>query len=50
MDIDEWPNIKRWEAACAARPGTARGTAVLEDVMKIGNPDEEAFRSLFERE
>ena len=50
MDIDEWPNIKRWEAACAARPATARGTAVLEDVMKIGNPDEDAFRSLFERE
>ena len=50
MDIDEWPAVKRWEAACAARPATNRGTAVLKDVMKIGNPDEEALASLFNHE
>jgi GST-like protein len=50
MDIDEWPAVKRWEAACAARPATNRGTAVLKDVMKIGNPDEETLASLFNQE
>lgn len=47
MDIDDYPNLKHWTAAVEARPGVQRGMAVLGEVMKIGNPDEEARESLF---
>lgn len=47
MDIDEYPNLKRWTAAVEARPAVERGMAVLKDVMKIGNPDDDARESLF---
>lgn len=47
MDIDEYPNLKRWTAAVEARPAVKRGMAVLADVMKIGNPDDDAREALF---
>ncbi|RME66135.1 MAG: glutathione S-transferase [Alphaproteobacteria bacterium] len=47
MHIDDYPNVKRWEQAVAARPAVVRGTALLADVMKIGDPDEAARESLF---
>ncbi|RMF10934.1 MAG: glutathione S-transferase [Alphaproteobacteria bacterium] len=47
MNIDEYPNVKRWAEMVADRPAVQRGMAVLRDVMKIGDPDEEARESLF---
>ncbi len=47
MEIDDYPHVKRWEQAVAARPAVARGTALLAETMKIGNPDEAARQSLF---
>lgn len=47
IEIDEFPNVKRWAAAIESRPAAARGMAVLADVMKIGNPDESARAALF---
>jgi len=47
MDINDYPNLKRWAADVEARPGVQRGMAVLGDVMKIGNPDKDALESLF---
>jgi GST-like protein len=47
IDIDQFPNVKRWTAAIENRPAVQRGMAVMGDVMKIGNPDETARAALF---
>jgi GST-like protein len=49
IDIDVYPNVKRWRDAVGARPAVAKGCALLEDVMKLGNPDKEAFDNLFNK-
>ena len=48
--IDDYPNVKRWRVAVGARPAVIKGCAVLEDVMKLGNPDKEAFDNLFNKQ
>jgi GSH-dependent disulfide-bond oxidoreductase len=47
IDIDEFPNVKRWYETIGARPAVQRGIAVLADRMKIGNPDKQARAALF---
>lgn len=47
IDIEEFPNVKRWHDAIAVRPAVVRGSAVLADDMKIGDPSDEAFENLF---
>jgi GST-like protein len=47
IDIDLFPNVKRWVGEIESRPAVQRGMAVLADVMKIGNPDEKAHEALF---
>ena len=47
IEIDYFPNVKRWAAEIESRPAVKRGMAVLADVMKIGNPDETARAALF---
>lgn len=47
IDIDQFPNVKRWVGEIESRPAVQRGMAVLGDVMKIGNPDEKAREALF---
>jgi GST-like protein len=47
IDIDAFPHVKRWYEAVGRRPAVQRGVAVLEDRMKIGNPDHEAREALF---
>lgn len=47
IDIGDYPHVERWNEAIAERPAVARGTALLAEVMKIGDPDEEARESLF---
>ncbi len=50
IDLDEFPNVRRWYEAIGARPAVQRGVALLEDRMKIGNPDEKAREALFGRQ
>ena len=47
IDIEHFPNVKRWFEAIAVRPAVQRGVALLADDMKIGNPDDEARAALF---
>lgn len=49
LDIDQFPNVRRWHDAIAARPAVGRGTALLADELKYGNPTDEEFDSLFGR-
>jgi GST-like protein len=47
IDLDDFPHVRRWYEAIAARPAVQRGVAVLADQMKIGNPDTETFEVFF---
>jgi GST-like protein len=47
IDIDDFPNVKRWANEIESRPAVQRGMAVMGEVMKIGNPDETARAALF---
>ena len=47
IDGAEYPNVKRWGAAIAARPAVQRGIAQLAQEMKVGNPTEEAYDHMF---
>ena len=50
IDLDEFPHVRRWYDAIGARPAVQRGVALLEDRMKIGDPDEKAREALFGRQ
>jgi len=50
IDIDEYPNVKRWREDIEARPATMRGVTLKEDIMKLGDPDEEGFDNLFNKQ
>jgi GST-like protein len=50
IDIEAYPHVKRWRDAVGARPAVQKGCALLEDVMKLGNPDKEAFDNLFTKQ
>ena len=47
IDIDEFPNVKRWNETVAIRPAVVKGVALLADDMKVGDPTDEAFDVLF---
>jgi GST-like protein len=47
IDIDEFPNVKRWNETVAVRPAVKKGVALLADDMKVGDPTDEAFDVLF---
>ena len=47
IDLDDYPNVRRWNADIARRPAVQRGIATLQEDMKIGNPTEETFNSMF---
>jgi len=49
IELDEFPNVRRWYQRIEARPAVQRGVALLEDRMKIGNPDAKARAALFGR-
>jgi GSH-dependent disulfide-bond oxidoreductase len=39
IDIDEFPQVKRWFEAIGRRPAVKRGMSLLADQAKIGSPD-----------
>jgi GST-like protein len=47
VDIDEFPNVKRWFNTINARPAVQRGLALLADQMKIGDPTDETREMFF---
>jgi len=47
IDIAQFPQVKRWGDAIAARPAVQRGVSVLEQSMKVGNPTETAYDNMF---
>jgi len=47
IDIDEYPNVKRWGSEISQRPAVQRGLSVLAEDMKVGNPTEEAYKIMF---
>jgi GST-like protein len=50
IDIKQYPNVSKWRDRVAARPAVQRGVTLLEDIMKLGNPDKEAFKNLFTKQ
>jgi GST-like protein len=47
IELTEFPHVQKWYDRIAQRPAVQRGVAVLEDRMKIGNPDKQARAALF---
>lgn len=47
VDIESFANVKRWYEQIDARPAVQRGMALLENQMKIGDPDDEAREAFF---
>jgi len=47
IDIDEYPNVKRWGSEISQRPAVQRGLSVLAEDMKVGSPSEEAYKIMF---
>jgi GST-like protein len=47
VDIEQFPNVKRWNAAIEVRPAVVRGSALLGESMRIGSPDAQAREALF---
>lgn len=49
IDLEQFPRVARWYEAIEQRPAVQRGVALLEDRMRIGNPDRKAREALFGR-
>ena len=47
IEIDSYPNFKRWIDRISQRPAVQYGIAVLADDTKIGIPTEETYRNMF---
>ena len=50
IEMDEYPNVLRWRNDIESRPATMRGVELREDIMKLGDPDEEGFDNLFNKQ
>ena len=47
IDIDDYPNVRRWVDTIAARPAVERGVQVLADRRRAGPMDEKTKEMLF---
>ena len=47
IEIDNYPNVKRWTDEISQRPAVQRGVAVLASDMKVGNASEETYKNMF---
>ncbi|MCH8080640.1 MAG: glutathione S-transferase family protein [Proteobacteria bacterium] len=43
IDINRYPNVKRWNETIALRTAVEKGIAVLAEDMKVGDLTDEAF-------
>ena len=49
IDLDRFPNVKRWYEAIEVRPAVQRGVAVLAEAEEFGNPTDETREVFFGR-
>ena len=49
MNLDDYPNVKRWHDAIAARPAVQRGVAVLADKHRQGQMTDAEREIMFGR-
>ncbi len=47
IDIDQYPNVRRWFDAVGQREGVQRGMQLLKDQEIIGNPTDETREAFF---
>lgn len=47
IDIDKFPNVKRWYEEIKARPAVERGMALMKKDEVIGNPSDETREAFF---
>lgn len=47
LNIDPFPNLKRWRDAIDARPAVKKGLELLADRRRVGPPDAKARENLF---
>lgn len=47
IDLQEYPNVARWNRDISQRPAVQRGISVLKDDMRIGNPTAETYDNMF---
>jgi len=47
VDLEQYPNVKRWRAAIDARPAVQRGLKLLEDRRRTAPPDAKQRENLF---
>lgn len=47
IDVSEFPHVEAWINTIAERPAVVRGTSLLTDQTRIGNPDEETRKHFF---
>lgn len=47
VDIERFPHVLRWYRSIEERPAVSRGTALLAQEMKIGDPTDAAREALF---
>jgi GST-like protein len=47
VEMNEFPNVQRWQEAIGARPAVERGMAVLAERRRAGPMTDEAKRNLF---
>ena len=47
IELDEYPNVLRWNEEVSRRPGVQRGIAVMSDDLKVGNPTGDTYKNMF---
>ena len=47
IDINEFPNVLRWNQTVSAREAVIRGVGLMADDQKVGNPTDETYRNMF---
>ncbi|MBP01413.1 MAG: glutathione S-transferase [Rhodospirillaceae bacterium] len=50
INIDDYPNVKNWRKKVGDREAVIAGCKLLEESMKLGDPDEEGFNNLFKKQ
>lgn len=47
IEIEEYPNVLRWNEEVSQRPGVQRGIAMMSGDMKVGNPTGDTYKNMF---
>lgn len=47
IDIEEFPNVLRWNKQVSSRGAVQRGVALMAEDQKVGNPTDETYKNMF---